>query len=195
MWSDLQKAKKNGRGSKAPTGLIRARHWDKCTVGSTSASEGRQKGKLTFSLLSTKHAHNLPSPPRNDPGESLTIVISLHGWALRFWRYVCRPGWAVSLIAEGSGMWMTPPSHHRVGEVSVAPTPHYTCSSPSAHSEWLSALPPSTSNNQAQWPTILTAGSTTCVCFWAQVCNYLKEPIMSVPKPAYARDTYNYINE
>ena len=50
MWSDLQKAKKNDRGSKAPTSLIRARHWDKCIVGSTSASEGRQKGKLTFSF-------------------------------------------------------------------------------------------------------------------------------------------------
>ena len=63
MWSDLQKAKKNDRGSKAPTSLIHARHWDKCIVGTTSALEGRQKGKLTFSLLSTKHAHNLPSPP------------------------------------------------------------------------------------------------------------------------------------
>ena len=50
MWSDLQKAKKNDRGSKAPTSLIRARHWDKCIVGTTSASEGRQKGKLTFSF-------------------------------------------------------------------------------------------------------------------------------------------------
>lgn len=142
-----------------------ARHWDKCIVGTTLASEGgRRKGWLSLFWVQSVHvtSHLLPEMT---PGEGLTIAISPRGWALRFWEYVCRPGWAVSLIAEESGMW-TPPSHHRVGEMgseahlSVAPTPHYTCSSPSAHSEWLSALPLQHQTTKPSDPPILTASST-----------------------------------
>lgn len=63
MRSDLQKAKKNDSVVRPRPASFCARHWDKCIVGTTLASEGRQKERVTFSLLSTKHACNLPSPP------------------------------------------------------------------------------------------------------------------------------------
>lgn len=132
---------------------------------------GRQKEKVTFSLLSTKRARNLPSPPWNDPGEGLTITISPRGWALRFWEYVCRPGWALfdSWGKWDVQKWMTPPSHHRMGEVgseahlSVAPTPRYTCSSPQPTQSDRVLFPLQHQSTKPCDPPILTAGSTTRV--------------------------------
>ena len=154
VWSDLQKAEKNWPAS------FCARHWDKCIVGTTSASEGGRR-KRWLSLFWVQSAHVTSRLLPEVTPEKVWLSPSHHMAGLSGSENVCRPSWALfdSWGKWDVQKWMTPPSHHRMGEVgseahlSVAPTPRYTCSSPSAHSEWRSALPPSTSNNQTLWPT------------------------------------------
>ena len=86
MVRDLQEAKNNDNSSESQLALLCARQQNKCVIGITSPSEGKQNEKVGFSLLSTKHhshAHNPPvSSQKQHQGDGLTTTISPRGWAL-----------------------------------------------------------------------------------------------------------------
>ena len=179
-----------------------ARHWDKCIVGTTSASEGgRRKRWLSLFWVQSAHvtSHLLPemTPEKVWPSPSHHVA-GLSGSENMF------VGLAeLSLIAEGSGMsrseWL-PQVTTEWEKWVLKPTfpwlpPHVTHAPPPqpTQSDW-ALCPLQHQTTKPCDPPILTAGSTTRVCFCcAQICNYLQEPIVSVPKLAYARGTY--INE
>lgn len=110
----------------------------------------------------------------------------------QFSEYVCRLRWAVSLIAEGTGMprdeWLTQVTTKWERWVLKPAFPRLPPRQPPCYTVTLSRPrvterpAPQHQTTDACDPPILTAGSTAHFCFCARVCNCAQEPIMSVPK-------------